>query len=447
MTGDMASSPAPRSSSRLAAAASAAAAIAAAAAAAGSRRAGLAHERGSRRRRPAGRVSVPVMTLVTTSVPGSRSPSSSSVSCPSLMPSRRRTGCSWLSTYSQTRPDGLRRAAADRTARRMVVAAGLAAAARLALRRRGCLAAGAAVPRPAGCGRCRAIDRRAPRIALQHLLALLGRHVLHPLAPAASAGSARRRRPRPRCRALCAGAPGAAAPCGRRARGTLRASGRRRAVECRPAQPPGAGRGPCGARCIRGRGPRPAVAALRSAPGGVWPSAANISLVGRKRSAAFGTRSTLVRARDLDVDVRRHARLQLQLGVRHVDDRRVGDDVLLDDRLQPHLRHRADEVVGRVGVDAEGDVLARTDAADVRLVEVGDDLHLRQVGGEDEQRRRLHAGGDRLADVHVARDDQAVDRRGDDRVLEVDLVLVERGLRLRDLTPPTSGSARRPSGR
>src|SRR5205823_1144429 len=33
-------------------------------------------------------------------------------------------------------------------------------------------------------------------------------------------------------------------------------------------------------------------------------------------------------ARDLDVDVRRHARLQLELWVRHVDDGRVGDDVL-----------------------------------------------------------------------------------------------------------------------
>jgi hypothetical protein len=41
--------------------------------------------------------------------------------------------------------------------------------------------------------------------------------------------------------------------------------------------------------------------------------------------------------RNFHVDVRRHARLQLQLVVRHVDDRGVGDDVLLHDRIQPNL--------------------------------------------------------------------------------------------------------------
>ena len=38
---------------------------------------------------------------------------------------------------------------------------------------------------------------------------------------------------------------------------------------------------------------------------------------------------------DLDRDVRRHPRLQLELGVRDVDDRRVRDDVLNDRGLQP----------------------------------------------------------------------------------------------------------------
>ena len=64
------------------------------------------------------------------------------------------------------------------------------------------------------------------------------------------------------------------------------------------------------------------------------------------------------------------------------------------------------------------------------FVDVGVDLHLRQVGGDDEQRRRLHAGGDRLADVDAALRHDAVDRRRDDRVIEVDLVLVDRRLRL-----------------
>ena len=70
---------------------------------------------------------------------------------------------------------------------------------------------------------------------------------------------------------------------------------------------------------------------------------------------------------------------------RDVDDRAVGGDVLHDDGLQPDLRHRAVEVLGRICVDAECDLLARPDAADVRLVDVRVDLHLGQVGGNHEQ--------------------------------------------------------------
>ena len=63
----------------------------------------------------------------------------------------------------------------------------------------------------------------------------------------------------------------------------------------------------------------------------------NISSVGRNRTAAVGTRSTLFRRAISMSDVRRHAGLQLQLRIRHGDDRRVDDDVLDDRRLQPHL--------------------------------------------------------------------------------------------------------------
>ena len=106
--------------------------------------------------------------------------------------------------------------------------------------------------------------------------------------------------------------------------------------------------------------------------GGAWPSAANTSFDGRNRSAAFGHAQHVRGARDLDVHVRRHARLQPEIVVRHVDHRRVGDDVLLHLRLEAHLRHRAAECVVRIRVDSERDGLLRPDAADVRLVEVGD---------------------------------------------------------------------------
>ena len=308
-----------------------------------------------------------------------------------------------------------------------------------------------AVPRPRPCratargaGIRAALDRRRIEAArahlFQHALAILGRQALQALGEAASAASAAAappRRPLPveppssgrsRSRARSAeprhdpkpAAPALSADCPARSRAVARVRLRGTAGRMLGAGDARGARGPEAARSSAGSG-------------GVWPSAAKISLVGRNRSRRIRDPQHVGALGDLDVDVGRHAGLQLQRGVGDVDDRRVGDDVLLHDRLQPHLRHRAVEVVGRVGVDAERHVLAGTDAADVRLVEVGDDLHLREIGREDEQGRRRHAGGHRLADVHIARDDQPVDRRADDRVLQVDLVLVERRARLRDL--------------
>ena len=157
-----------------------------------------------------------------------------------------------------------------------------------------------------------------------------------------------------------------------------------------------------------------------------------MSLVGRNRTRRVRHPHHVAAARNLDAEVGRHARLQLQLGVRHVDDRLVGRHVLDDLRLQPDLPDRAVELLAGIRVDAEGHRLARPDAADVGFVDAGVDLHLRQVGGDDEQRRRRHAGRDGLADVDAALNDDAVDRRRDHRVVEVDLILIDRGFRLGD---------------
>ena len=77
--------------------------------------------------------------------------------------------------------------------------------------------------------------------------------------------------------------------------------------------------------------------------------------------------------------------------------------------------------------------LLHLNLADVGFVDAGVDLHLLQVLRDHEERRRLHARRNGLADVHVARDDDAVDRRADDRVAEVHLRLIERSLRLHEL--------------
>ena len=139
----------------------------------------------------------------------------------------------------------------------------------------------------------------------------------------------------------------------------------------------------------------------------------------------------VVAPRDFDVHVGRHAGLQFQLRIRHVNHRVVGDDVLHRLRLEPHLRHGADEILRGVCVHTKMHDLARADPADVGFVQARDDLHLRQVGREDEQRGRRHARRDGLSHVDVARNHKTVDRRGDDRVLEIHLILLERGLGLR----------------
>ena len=89
----------------------------------------------------------------------------------------------------------------------------------------------------------------------------------------------------------------------------------------------------------------------------------------------------------------------------------------------------------RKRVDGELRDLADAHRADVRFADAGVDLHLRQVLRDQEQRRCLKARGHGLADVDVARDHGAVDRRDDVGIAEVDLGRVERRLLLVDIGP------------
>ena len=79
---------------------------------------------------------------------------------------------------------------------------------------------------------------------------------------------------------------------------------------------------------------------------------------------------------DLDVDICRHARLELQRSVRDVDDHVVGRDVLDDARLQTDLRDSAGELVIGVRIHFERHVLLRPDASDIGFVDARAHLHL-----------------------------------------------------------------------
>jgi hypothetical protein len=157
----------------------------------------------------------------------------------------------------------------------------------------------------------------------------------------------------------------------------------------------------------------------RRRPAAGAPSLPALAPAGRQRSAALATFSTLSR---LSETMRTFAVMpgtEPQVRVRRVDDDRVGDDVLHGRR---GLADLLDDAVERAAGNASTLNVARwsgrTRPMSVSSIATGD-LHLRQVLGDREQRRRVEARGDRLARVDLARDHDAVDRRGDRGLLEV----------------------------
>ncbi len=93
-----------------------------------------------------------------------------------------------------------------------------------------------------------------------------------------------------------------------------------------------------------------------------------------------------------------------------------------------NLPHVAVEPGARVRVDGERHRLARTQPCDVRFVDVAGECQRRQVGGQLQQRGCLHARGDRLPRIDIARNDDAVDWRPDRAAIEIDLRRVNPGL-------------------
>ncbi len=83
-----------------------------------------------------------------------------------------------------------------------------------------------------------------------------------------------------------------------------------------------------------------------------------------------------------------------------------------------------------VGIHDKRGGLAVRDATDVRLADVRVNLHLGQILGDRKQHRRLETGRHGLPDIHVPRDHDAVDRRVDGGVLQIDLRRIQLRLRL-----------------
>ena len=155
----------------------------------------------------------------------------------------------------------------------------------------------------------------------------------------------------------------------------------------------------------------------------------------RARHAARHVTQRLVRNAEhvvalIDDDARcgGHARHQREVGIVDADHDIEGHDVLDGLRRLADLTNRAFEDALREGVDRKGCLVSLLDAADVAFADIGVDLHLGEVGGDQKQRRRLEACGDRLTHGDIARHHRAVDRRNDVRIVEIDLRRVECGL-------------------
>ena len=129
--------------------------------------------------------------------------------------------------------------------------------------------------------------------------------------------------------------------------------------------------------------------------------------------------------RDDDRDVGGHAWLELEVGVVHGNDDVVRDHVLHGRRGVAHLHDVAVESAVRKRIDGKIHLLPDLDHADIGLGHGGVDLHFREVVGDDEKDGRIHRRGDGLAHIDAARNDDAVDRRMDRAMVEIDLRFLE----------------------
>ncbi len=146
----------------------------------------------------------------------------------------------------------------------------------------------------------------------------------------------------------------------------------------------------------------------------------------------------VVAPRGCDRYIGGHPRLEQQFGIGDVEHHVIGDDILNRDWRLTHLPHHAFEVPIREGVDPEARALTLAHVADIRFADVGIDLHLGQVLGDQKQRRGLETGRDGLSDVDIARHHRAVHRRHDVGVVQADFGLCQRRLPLLDRGPVES---------
>ena len=108
-----------------------------------------------------------------------------------------------------------------------------------------------------------------------------------------------------------------------------------------------------------------------------------------------------------------HARLQAGLGVVDFDDGLIRDHVLIRVGALADLDDPSQEDFPRKRVDLEDHLFGLLDPADIGFVDCAFDAQAADVVGDFEKHGSIHAGGQRLAFVDEAGDDDAVHRRED----------------------------------
>jgi len=122
---------------------------------------------------------------------------------------------------------------------------------------------------------------------------------------------------------------------------------------------------------------------------------------------------------DDDARSRSHAGLEQVFLVGNADHDVIRDDVLHGLRGLTELQYFAGEGAIWIGLDDEGRLVSLAQAPDIAFADIGIDFHLREVGGDQEKRRRLEARRHRLADRDVSGYDGPVDGRDDVGIAEV----------------------------
>src|SRR5262249_44371530 len=133
----------------------------------------------------------------------------------------------------------------------------------------------------------------------------------------------------------------------------------------------------------------------------------------------------VVGARHGYCDVCSHPRPKLHVRVRNINNRAVGNHVLQSLRVQTDLTDLSAEALSGVRIYGKVRAYALFDLTYVGFVYRSENLHFGQVIGNRKQHRGLKTCGDGLANVYGSRNNDAIDRRSDDGVIQIDLCLLE----------------------